>query len=175
MNSRLSEGALIFLFPDDGLASKYDHWSHYRNGFQAACGGHHKAVDIVYAQADERIAWLIEVKDYRVHARTKAIDLAEEIAVKVRDTLAGLVATGCQANDQNEKDCARALLRAAKIRVVCHLEQPTKHSRLRPRVIEPDKLAIKLRTLIKAIDPRALVVDRHSLHASMTWRVEDAR
>ena len=32
----------------------------------------------------------MEVKDYRANRRTKAIDLADEIALKVRDTLAGL-------------------------------------------------------------------------------------
>ena len=164
----LKEGALTFTFPPNSTASKYDDWSHYRNQFQATCHGS-KAVDIVFAE--QQLSWLIEVKDFRQHARTKTIDLPEEIAIKVRDTLAGLVSASMQANDADEKRCARQLLRASQIRVVCHLEQPAKHSKLRPVAIEPDKLALKLRTLIKAIDPRPLVVDRHSLHPAMPWTV----
>lgn len=168
IQSTWTEDALTFTFPEASMASKYDDWSHYRNQFQAACGGT-KAVDLVYV--DQGVAWLIEIKDYRVHRRTKAIDLADEIAIKVRDTLAGLMSAQCQANDPDEKRCAKAIVRASRIRIVCHLEQPAKHSRLRPRVIEPDKLVLKLRTLLKAIDPHPTVVDRHSLQPSMNWNV----
>lgn len=172
IDSTWTEGALTFRFPEgQGLASKYDDWSHYRNAFQSACGGH-KAVDLVYAETQTRTAWLIEVKDYRVHARTKAVDLADEIAIKIRDTLAGLVAAQSRANDAEERRCARALLRADRLKVVCHLEQPAKHSRLRPRAIEPDKLMLKLRTVLKAIDPHPVVVDHASLTALMNWQVD---
>ena len=43
------------------------------------------------------------------HQRTKVIDLANKVALKVRDTLAGLVAVRCRANDSIEKSNARAL------------------------------------------------------------------
>lgn len=96
----IEEGRLTFTFPVGSLASKYDAWSHYRNQFQSVCGGA-KAVDIVYAES--KVGWLIEVKDYRVHSRTKASDLAEEVAIKVRDTLAGLVSARCNANEAEER------------------------------------------------------------------------
>jgi len=163
-----TEGALTFTFPANSMASKYDEWSHYQNQFQSTCGGS-KAVDLVYA--DGPISWLIEVKDYRQHSRTKAIDLADEIAIKVRDTLAGLVSASCHANDADEKRCAKKLIRATKIRVVCHLEQPTKQSKLRPIAIEPDKLLLKLKTLLKAIDAHPLVVDCRTLRSNMHWTV----
>jgi hypothetical protein len=162
------EGALTFSFPAGSIASKYDDWAHYRNPYQPTCGGS-KAVDLVYATP--QIAWLIEVKDFRLHPRTKIIDLPDEIAIKVRDTLAGLVSARCLANNPDEKRCARALLSAKKIRVVCHLEQPAKHSRLHPHVIEPSNLVLKLRTLLKAIDPHPAVVDRRSLRQDMAWIV----
>lgn len=166
----LQEGALTFLFPEGGYASKYDDWSHYRSQFQSICGGS-KAVDIVYLERGT--AWLIEVKDYRLHRRTKAIDLADEIAVKVRDTLAGLVSARFQANDADEQTCADRLLRARRLRVVCHLEQPAKHSKLRPRAIEPDKLQLKLRLLLKSIDPHPAVVDKNRSFPQqvMNWSV----
>lgn len=165
----LIEGALTFTFPSHGTASKYDEWSHYRNQFQATCGGS-KAVDMTYT--DGQVTWLIEVKDFRQHQRVKQIDLSDEIALKVRDTLAGLVSAKFHANDSDEKRCAAALLRSKIIRVVCHIEQPAKHSRLFPRAVEPDNLVLKLRTLIKAVDPHPAVVDRQNLHADMPWRVQ---
>jgi hypothetical protein len=164
-----TEGALTFTFPNNSIASKYDDWSHYRNQFQPTCGGS-KAVDFVYA--DGKVAWLIEVKDFRQHRRTKTIDLPDEIAMKVRDTVAGLVSAGLHANDHDEKNCAKQLLRSGKIRIVCHIEQPLKHSRLFPQAIKPSDLALKLRTLIKAIDPHPAVVDSHTLLANMTWTVQ---
>lgn len=163
------EGALTFTFPPGSMASKYDEWTHYQSQFMATCGGC-KAVDLVYA--DGQVAWLIEVKDYRQNRRKKAIELSDEIAAKVRDTLAGLVSAKVYANNQDEKRCAKEILRARQLRVVCHLEQPIKPSRLFPRVIEPANLVMKLRTLIKAIDAHPRVVDRNSIQASMNWVVQ---
>lgn len=168
IQSSLTEGMLTFTFPEGGISSKYDDWSHYRNQFQKVCGAS-KAVDLVFAEND--IAWLIEIKDFRQHVRTKAIDLGDEIAIKVRDTIAGLVSAKCEAIDKDERFCAKKLIAAKKIRIVCHLEQPAKHSKLRPLAIEPDKLELKLRTLLKAIDPHPAVVDLNSLHAAMNWTV----
>ncbi|MYN09770.1 hypothetical protein GTP77_20825 [Massilia sp. FT127W] len=168
MEQSITEGALTFDFPPGAKSSKYDDWSHYRNQFQNTCGAS-KAVDIVVKE--NNALWLIEVKDFRQHARTKAIDLADEIAVKVRDTLAGLVSAQCHAVNTDEQRMAKELLKSRKLRVVCHLEQPAKHSRLRPRAFEPDKLELKLRTLLKAIDPHPAVVDKNSLHDTMNWTV----
>lgn len=168
IQSVLVEGALTFTFPPNSTATKYDGWSHYINQFQKTCGAS-KAVDLVYA--DGAVTWLIEVKDFRQHKRTKTIDLPDEIAIKVRDTVVGLVSARLHANDDDEKRCAKEFLRANKFRVVCHIEQPPKHSRLFPRAVEPDNLALKLRTLIKAIDPHPAVVDRHTQRANMPWNV----
>lgn len=81
------EGRLTFTFPDPLEAAQYDSWAFYRNQFNSAFGGT-KAIDFICIDNDK--TWLIEVKDYRANRRTKAIDLADEIALKVRDTLAGL-------------------------------------------------------------------------------------
>lgn len=166
----LQEGSLKFHFAADVQASKYDDWSFYRHQFQNRCAQDNKAVDLIAYHANQ--GWLIEVKDYRQHSRTKPIDLADEIAIKVRDTLAGLVAASMQANLAQERQFARALLSTTNIRIVCHIEQPAKISRLRPRAIEPDKLQQKLRTLLKAIDPHPIVVDQTSNHAALAWQVQ---
>ena len=165
----IQEDRLVFTFPVDAISSKYDAWSHYRNQFNSAFGGT-KAVDVVYAAADT--GWLIEVKDYRVNPRTKAIDLADEVALKVRDTLAGLISARLHANDADEKRVADAILQKRRLRVVLHLETPRSRSRLRPNAIEPDKVLQKLKTLLRAIDPHPCVVDQHSIAPAMNWTVQ---
>ena len=115
--------------------------------------------------------WLIEVKDYRQHERTKTLDLADEVALKVRDTLAGLLSAKWNANDAAEREYASRLTGSSRVRVFCHLEQPAKTSRLRPRAIEPDKVRQKLKTLIKAIDPHPLVIDHTETEGRVSWTV----
>jgi hypothetical protein len=169
--SRLTEGALAFTFVPGAIANHYDRWSFYRNQFQNGCAQDNKAVDLVCRFRQE--TWLIEVKDYRTHARTKVIDLADEIAAKVRDTLAGLVAARCNANDAKERDLARQLLSAKRIRVVLHLEQPDIKSRLHPHgIIEPDKLTQKLRSKLKALDPHPKVASTQKPAPGVPWSVQ---
>ena len=89
----LTEGNLEFRFQSD--AAHYDEWAFYRNQFQRVAGGS-KAIDFICLAG--RGTWLIEVKDYRVHPRTKPSCLCDEVAIKVRDTLAGIAAARCNAN-----------------------------------------------------------------------------
>jgi hypothetical protein len=166
--SSITEGQLTFQFPDDWKASKFDEWSFYRNQFQSVCGGS-KAVDVL-AIEPRVCSWKIEVKDYRQHRRTKIIDLAEEVAVKVRDSLAALVAARANASDCDERDLASAALRCRRLRVVLHLEQPAKHSKLFPRAIDPAAVRQRLKQLIKAIDPHPLVLERARL-GGVAWTV----
>ena len=97
-----TEGKLTFKLESDD-SSQYDNWSFYRNQFNSAFGGT-KAIDFI--SIDSNHTWLIEVKDYRYDRRTKPSDLADEVAIKVRDTLAGLVAAQSNANNKNEKRLA---------------------------------------------------------------------
>jgi hypothetical protein len=53
---------------------------------------------------------------------------------------------------------SRAALACNQIRVVLHLEQPAKRSKLFPRAIDPAQVKQKLRQLLKAIDPHPQVV-----------------
>ena len=74
----VTEGKLRFTFPDGWNVSKYDDWLHYRIQFIKVCDGI-KAIDVL-ALEPKGCCWLLEIKDYREHARTKAIGLAEELA-----------------------------------------------------------------------------------------------
>ena len=165
----LREGRLVFDFPDDGSdVAKYDDWSFYRNQFQRACGTA-KAVDFVFVETAR--TWLIEVKDYRHELQPKVVDLAGKVAAKVRDTLAGLAACRCNANDTTEQRIANRALSTPRLGIVLHLEQPARHSKLFPRVADPADLTQKLKQLLKPVDPHPRVVDRRSPHPSMRWTV----
>lgn len=163
----ITVGQLRFTFPDTWDASQFDGWSFYINQFQKVCGGT-KAIDILALNSP--CCWLIEIKDYRQHPRTKSIDLAEEIATKVRDSLAALVADSMYANDDIEKSLAMAAVRCTRLRVVLHLEQPAKHSKLFPRAIDPANVRLRLRQLLKAIDPHPLVLEKNRM-GGVKWTV----
>lgn len=147
---------ISFSFPDGWVVDKYDDWSFYRNQFVGAAGGM-KAVDLL-AQSDAKTLWMIEVKDYRGYQRTKAIDLDKEIALKVVDTLAGLLPAKLNSSSTEERTSAAKYLRAKKVRVVLHLELPTTQSRLFHQPINSANVQMKLRTAVKAIDAHPLVV-----------------
>jgi hypothetical protein len=148
---------LNFDFPDDWQVSKYDDWSFYRNQFGRMRNGI-KSLDLL-AIDPSNTAWLIEVKDYRVNPRTKPSDLGEEVAHKVFDTLAAILPAKIHATDADEKKIARAVAACRELRVVLHLEQPAKHSKLRPRAIDPANVKQKLRQFLKPIDAHPKVVD----------------
>ena len=166
---RITEGDLNFDFEtDDGsLASKYDEWIFYRNHF-CKIAESVKAIDFIYVDKKQRCTWLIEVKDYR-HPQTEQIkpsELADAVVLKVRDTLAGLVAAKCNANDDVEKQISKAALNMSKINVVLHVEQIN-----RVWAIDPADLKIKLQQKLKAIDSHLNIVNKDSLKSDMRWVV----
>ena len=191
----LHEGRLKFSFPGAWAPdpSMPDEWAYYRKQFsryfdQATttckkcsaaivcpeCDSKNpagvKAVDIA-AIDPAKTVWLIEVKDYRFDARTKAIDLADEIAIKVRDSLAMFLAAAMNANDTNEKAMARAIVRASRICVVAHIEQTVQPSRLRRRSIDLNSVRDKLRRLLHFLDAHVLVVESSEL-PTLEWTVK---
>ncbi|MFM8340830.1 MAG: hypothetical protein ACKN9F_01270 [Methylomonas sp.] len=164
----LSEGRLQFDFGESCLAEKYDDWSFFRNQFQSTGGGA-KAVDMVCLS--NGICWLIEIKDYREHPRTKPQDLGDEIAAKVKDTLAGLFAAKTRANELTESAFSKKALNSNAIKVVLHLEQPEKKSKLRPRAIDPAALKQSLKRQLRAIDAHPSIVSQQTLLSDMDWKV----
>lgn len=165
---RFNVDGLNFDFPDDWQIGKYDDWSFYRNQFSRMWNGI-KSLDLL-AIDPNKTAWLIEVKDYRINSRTKPSDLGEEIAHKVFDTLAAIIPAKIHASNSNEKKLAHAVSASSKLRVVLHLEQPAKHSKLRPRAINPADVQQKIRQLLKPVDAHPLVVDMSSI-IDLEWKV----
>lgn len=170
MTKVFREGALTFTFDGTCDVGKYDEWSFYRKSFQNAAGGS-KGVDFVCV--GEGISWLIEATDYRAHPdeMPKPSELGDEVAKKVRDTLAGLAVAATSAEDADEREVARrALDPSRRWRVALHLEQPDRHSRLWPTAINPANVVQKLRTKLAFVDPDASVVNTRRPCSGMKWK-----
>ena len=166
---KITEGNLTFSFPAGCQAIKYDKWPFYCNQFQPVASGS-KAVDILCVEGDA--SWLIEIKDYRQHPRTNPIDIADELAIKVRDTLAGLAAAAKAASDPDQRELAGKALATGKWRVVLHLEQPATVSRLQSRPIDTATVMQKLRSKkLKAIDADSVICDRNRIPDDIPWTV----
>lgn len=159
---------LEFDFPNGWSASKYDEWSYYRNQFRKM-RNEIKSIDLLAQDLSDTV-WLIEAKDYSQQPRTKPSSLAEEVASKVFDTLAALLPAAVNANDAQEVGAARSALGAKRLRVVLHLEQPAKHSKLFPRAINPADVQQELRRLLKPIDAHPVVAEKAAMR-SLAWSV----
>jgi len=187
----ISEGQLRFEFPSDWQASKFDEWSFYRNQFMklagasmncskcedgircANCGNKNvagtKGIDVLAIEPGS-ICWQIEIKDYRQTRVSNFAFLADEVALKVRDTLACLVVAAISANDAGERQLAQAALHCNRLRVVLHLEQPPPKSPLESAASRKANVLQRLKQLIKSIDPRPLVLDMSSM-GQVAWVV----
>jgi hypothetical protein len=164
---RLVEQQLEHTFEAEWTASKYDEWPFYRNHFSGACAGN-KAIDFVAIDPTCDVLWLIELKDYRRYRRTKGIDLADEMAIKVRDSLAGLFAAAKHDAQHPHAADAQRSLQAKRIRVVLHLEQPRQTSKLFPRAYDRVDVTQKLKQRVRAIDPHPVVTEIGASH-SLPW------
>ena len=164
----LEEGPLKFTFQNVNFAQKYDKWRHYIKKFQNA-GGRSKAVDFVVVHGED--LWLIEVINYRQCPETEPPesiepqDISEEVALKVKDTLGGLVSAAFRADDTNERVCARQALTCSSIHVVLHLEQPEHNNRLYRGRAPVSRLDIleSLRWSMRFIDSNPEVINKESV------------
>ena len=100
MTTVFVEGLLQFEFADDWHAVHYDQHPDYMDRLKRL--SRTKAVDFVAINSDSTL-FLIEAKDFRGHrienqARIKGGGLAVEVAQKVRDTIAGIVAANHRGN-----------------------------------------------------------------------------
>ena len=175
--TEITEGDLTFSFPDGCQVVKYDacsdDWSYYRRSkFQRVADA--KAVDILCVEGDT--SWLIEIKDYRrcsLENFPKPSELAKTVAMKVRDTLAGLAVAAKEGNNEvnNERKLAQQALATKKWRIVLHLEQPTTSSKLWPQLINPATLLIQLSRLLRAVDTEPITCSRYIIPRYIFWTV----
>lgn len=139
MSHLITEGKLSFTFDDDWTTVKYDDHRDFTRGIHKLNGkiegSNHpealvgtKAVDIL--GVFQNTLYFIEIKDFREHRienkkRIKNGALALEVAVKVRDTIAGVVGASRQGSDlETWKGFVKPLLNTSHpIQVVLFLEE----------------------------------------------------
>ena len=168
---------ITFDFNSTVTAQIYDQWRHYTAVWQAHVGGQ-KAVDIVAVAGipPQSTAWLIEVKDFRVITGTpkesNIAGLAQFMADKAHDTLAGLTHASRHAAIPGEKQFATDALASASSRIVLHLEPHTgAHTKLFPAGF-PASVLQNLRQLVKAIDTKPLVLKiANTPNSGVPWAV----
>lgn len=158
--TKICEGSLVFSFVGVCDTLKYDEWSFYRKRLQRIYNT--KAVDILCITNDT--AWLIEVKDYRAHNRKKHGSVEDEVAQKVRDTLAGLAAANAN-GDAGEQKIAYKALSKRRWRVVLHIEQA---SNLMSNI---STTQIKLQQQLGAVDTSVLVTNTQYVIPQIPWKV----
>jgi len=164
---------LCFIFPSDWIVAKFDDWAYYRKHF-IRMGDRIKAMDLV-ALAPDKTLYLIESKDYRHHKRTSSEPLVEVLLGKALGTLGALLPASVHASKRQEREEARAFLEARNIRLVLHLEQPLRKSKLFPQSFDRVNLLDAMKKRLKPLDPHPWVCSGAiAPGASPLWSVEDA-
>jgi len=159
MTRKHQEGRIRFTFPEDWIVFRPGDSAYYKRRFQGFCGGC-KEMDFVGWEPNHRTLWLLEVKDYTTDRRIKPSSIFDEVAVKVRDTLALLIAASVNANPDHAGTLAfsKSCLPPESIRVVLHVEQASKPSKLFPAIKGMADAIQLLRSKLRCIDSHALVV-----------------
>jgi len=158
---------MLFAFPSDWQAEQYDaKESFYRQKFESLADS--KAVDIVAINPKGKELWLIEVKDFRAFPRKDTQDIIGVVVQKVRDTLAGILVAAFNGND-----FYKIAIKQERIRVVFHLEQPEKPSKLYPQIIKWANRRIELKKRIRVIDPHAKLCNMEM--NNNPWKVTEVK
>ena len=168
----ITEDVLQFQFDKSVSVLKYDNTAYYRNQFQNRCYHDNKAVDIIVYNTEN--IWLIEIKDFRIHGRSKEQRLEDELSQKVRDTLAGLFGANYYPHsDDDEKEFFKNIKRTKNLYFVLHIEQPSK-SNNKMSIYDPKDLKDKLRNTLKAIHPTILILNKNSTGSyDIPWSVQE--
>jgi hypothetical protein len=135
-------------------------------------------VDVVAVEGapNPTTTWLIEAKDFRIitHPPKPAnlLGLAQTVADKAADTVAGLAHASSNASAASEKSHAASAIAAPTKRVVLHLEPHTgSRSALFPAGFSASVLQ-RLRQLVGAIDRNPLVLNiANTPAAGVPWTV----
>ena len=158
---------LSFSFPDSWQVTKYDDWEFYRKHFTKQGDGI-KAVDllaILIAIPNGIDAFLIEAKDYRHPDAVSVLPskLADDVAKKVRDTLAAMLPARLNAQVEAEQSFANSVLSCRTLTMILHVEQKSD-------AIDLADLKQKLRGKLRAIDANPKIVSKLQMQ-NLAWKV----
>lgn len=175
MSQRFIEGGLTFFFPEDWNVCRPEDTSFYSRHFSNFCGGC-KEMDFLAYDPSQNTLWLIEVKDYRQHPRTKPTNLIDEVAKKTRDVFAMLPVARLRDRAMTGRpqlqvgEFWQRASAATELRVVLHCELPISRSRLFPGVKDAANLLTKLRQQMRVVDPHSVFTDKNR-SSVLPWSV----
>jgi len=169
------EGQISYEFSDEfsvvRLEASTYYCRHWQNFAKPDSEEGNKECDFIAFNTKTKELWLIEVKDYRGTRRTKPSSLADEFALKCRDSIGCLYAIKLSTLAQNEeKTMISPMMDAKTIRCVLHVEQ-TRYNRLFPSVIDPKALRDSTKKRLRPLDPHALGGDASSLAGQVPWGI----
>lgn len=169
MSQSVDVEGMRLTMPAGWWAWKYDDSDFHQSQFQSFTGGA-RAVDVVALEPNHTL-WLIELKDYRQNRRRKPSSVFDEVAGKVRDTLAGLAVARVRAAKPQERSLASQALNCMEIRVVLQLAQSGKPHRLFPQVVDPLDGRLQLKRAVKQVDsaPILAVGSVSAQNAKLPW------
>lgn len=172
MSRVFTEGKLEFTFDDTWTVQKWDDEPAYRDGIGRV--GSSRAVD--FCGIRKGLLFIVEVKDFRGYrienkgrltsetsAKGQIEPLAEEIAIKVRDTIAGMVgARRCRLTEEHHwKPVLHALGDpTAGLHIVLWLEEDFPRSPLQTSTLQEN-----LRRKLAWLTTKVLVSSHKDLHS----------
>jgi len=157
----IDEKFLRFRFDDTWVVIKYDDHRDYRERIQHL--PETKGVEFV-AVLHEMSLYFIEAKDFRGHrienrARVKDGELAIEVAQKVRDTIAGIVAAHHRGSTEDWSRFIECLTNSVNpVRVLLWLEDDSPSAPRGRRHNQASVVTDRLKQHLRWLTPRVLVV-----------------
>ena len=167
----LIEKNLTFDF-DSSLSIQYDETKYYREKFRSISDSEISAVDFI--TIDEKIGYLIEVKDYRhIDTDFKTYkELMPKIIKKILSTLSATIPMKWRSDDSFEREIAHSFSKTENLIIVIHIELPPEISRQQMAFFRRDKLELALRRKLSPISSDIYVVPIIN-NVSLPWTVKD--
>lgn len=173
----VTEDRLVFHFPDDWHVVKYDDKRSFASRRFKIDGT--KKVDILALSPDSRLL-VIEIKDFRHHAIENMHRLKPdgddplhiEVAKKVRDTMAVLVAAYRDGDEDLMPVCAH-LFRARNrdVDVILFLEEDEPRARTARGFRDRSNVELGIQAQLKPYGFRCRVLRRRTMPADALWTV----
>ncbi len=162
------EGSITYTVPEHCVVFRPEESTFYSRHWQSFAveqGGDGNAeIDFVVFDNHTMCLWLVEAKDYRVHARTKPSEIGQEFARKCRDTLSllGALQVSSQVSTDYDTESRLHFSKMRQVHCVLHFEQ-SRSRRGEYSVISPQNLKDTVKRNLRTLDPRAKAGDASQL------------
>ncbi len=179
MPSDIQEGDFIYHFPDSFKVMRPCECKYYTQDWQTFAVGKNQPgnaeTDFVAFDTSEKKLWLIEVKDYRRHPRSKTAEIGLEFARKCRDTLSLLAAlqvspwAHAKKDKTSENDKASDEFQKMKsIQCILHIEIPP----AKQKGVSLSSIKDSVRRHLRRLDPKVKVGTASQISHLLPFTIE---